>query len=371
MVTKQSMFWQLTLRALIRRRLHLLIILLAIAIGVAVVAAMTNLYQNLSDQLSQQFRQYGANVVVKSKKGSLRQKEVKAVARFFEENVVAYSLFSYKTASVEQKKIPTVGVNLKQLPKLYPFWRLQGKWPQSSQEVIVGKEAALKLALKPGKTVSFTDRQGSSTIKLKKKVSAVFESGSDDEAQIFLARGSLPNTSEGQVAYFSIIGQGQKLQQKLQAAKGKFSWIKMETVSRLATTESKVLNQIRYLVWLVAFIILITTVLGVATTLASLVVERRQEIALKKALGAEDEQITREFLTESLVLGLAGGIIGWLSGVVIAHWVSRVVFNALISVSILSFLLSLTVALLVSLAAATMPVRLALKIEPAVVLKGE
>lgn len=365
MATKRALFWQLIIRAIIRRRLHLIIMLLAIAIGVAVVSAMTNLYTNLSDQLSQQFRQYGANVVVKAKKGSLNKQEVARLAAYFKNSVVAYSSFAAQMAKVEQKPVVVVGVNLKQLPLLYPYWQIKGRWPLSNNEVLVGQEAAKKLALKPGKTVTlaFTSQKKEQP----KKVSGVFVSGGQEEAQIFTSL----TVAKPQTAYFSIIGQGEQLQEKLKLTKTKFPQLKVAAIRRLAVTEAKVLNQIKYLVWLVAFIILITSVLGVATTLTSLVVERRQEIALKKALGAENEQITWEFLSESLLLGLAGGFIGWLIGLVLAQWISKVVFNAIITVSALSFFLAFSLALLVSVVAATMPVRMALKIEPAVVLKGE
>lgn len=368
MATKRSLFWQLIFRAIIRRRLHLMIMLLAIAIGIAVVSAMTNLYANLSDQLSQQFRQYGANVVVKAKKGSLSKQEVDKLAAYFKDSIVAYSLFAAQMAKVKQKPAVVVGVNLKQLPLLYPYWQVKGSWPKSSKEVLVGQEAAKKLALKPGKTVTlaFTGQK-----EQHKKVSGVFISGSDEEAQIFTSLTASLTATKAQTAYFSIIGQGKQLQEKLKLTKTEFPQLKVSAIRRLAVTEAKVLNQIKYLVWLVAFIILITSVLGVATTLTSLVVERRQEIALKKALGAENEQITSEFLSESLLLGIAGGFIGWLIGFILAQWISKVVFNAMITVSALSFLLALSLALLVSVVAATMPVRMALKIEPAVVLKGE
>jgi len=365
MATKRSLFWQLIVRAIVRRRLHLTIMLLAIAIGVAVVSAMTNLYANLSDQLSQQFRQYGANVVVKAKKGNLSQREVEALAAYFKGSVLAYSSFASQMAKVEQKPVVVTEVNLKQLPALYPYWQLKGRWPANSGEVLVGQEAAKKLALKPGKTITLAFNGQKK--QQQKKVSAVFTSGSDEEAQIFT---SLTGT-KAQVAYFSIIGQGKQLQAKLNLTKTKFPQLKVTAIRRLAVTEAKVLSQIKYLVWLVAFIILVTSVLGVATTLTSLVVERRQEIALKKALGAENEQIIGEFLSESLLLGLAGGFLGWLIGLVLAQWLSKVVFNAMITVSALSFLLALGLALLVSVVAATMPVRMALQIEPAVVLKGE
>jgi putative ABC transport system permease protein len=45
------------------------------------------------------------------------------------------------------------------------------------------------------------------------------------------------------------------------------------------------------------------------------VLERRSEIGLRRALGATREQIRTQFLTESILLSLAGGAVGIIVGV--------------------------------------------------------
>jgi putative ABC transport system permease protein len=42
--------------------------------------------------------------------------------------------------------------------------------------------------------------------------------------------------------------------------------------------------------------------------------ERVREIGIRKAVGADDSDIRREFLAESLTLATAGGVVGILSG---------------------------------------------------------
>ncbi len=54
--------------------------------------------------------------------------------------------------------------------------------------------------------------------------------------------------------------------------------------------------------------------IGIANVMIISVIERRAEIGLRRALGARRAHIRRQFLAESIALGLAGGIAGVLFG---------------------------------------------------------
>ena len=54
------------------------------------------------------------------------------------------------------------------------------------------------------------------------------------------------------------------------------------------------------------------------------VTERTQEIGLKKAIGARKSNILGQFLTEAAVLTSMGGILGVISGIVLAEVISRI-----------------------------------------------
>ncbi|HEX5417090.1 MAG TPA: ABC transporter permease [Chloroflexota bacterium] len=69
--------------------------------------------------------------------------------------------------------------------------------------------------------------------------------------------------------------------------------------------------------------------LAVINTMIMSVNERTREIGIKKALGAEDSTIVREYLTEAALIGLLGGVVGTWFG-----WVVVTILNDVLAASL-------------------------------------
>lgn len=82
---------------------------------------------------------------------------------------------------------------------------------------------------------------------------------------------------------------------------------------------------------LVTIITLAGSGLSVMSTMTTTVLERRKEIGMMKAIGAQNNKIASIFYTEAGALGLAGGVFGYLLGFLMAQAVGKSVFNTFIS----------------------------------------
>jgi putative ABC transport system permease protein len=97
--------------------------------------------------------------------------------------------------------------------------------------------------------------------------------------------------------------------------------------------------------------------------------ERRGEIAIMQAIGAGRGMVATLLGVEISLIGLIGGLIGATAGVFLAKYVGQAVFHDSIEVSPVLPVLIMLAAVLISLAGAAQPLRRAVRLEPAVILR--
>ena len=105
----------------------------------------------------------------------------------------------------------------------------------------------------------------------------------------------LEEQDEVEVVELSISAPEVELQNYITIIKQDFPLIEPHLIKWVTQSETQVLGKLASLLFLVTSVVLILTMICVATTMMTVVIERRKEIGLKKALGAENSDIAQEF----------------------------------------------------------------------------
>ena len=138
----------------------------------------------------------------------------------------------------------------------------------------------------------------------------------------------------------------------------------------IVNSASSVTNTFTILLASIAGISLVVGGIGIMNMMLTTVTERTKEIGLRKAIGADAKDINLQFLTESFMLTLIGGIIGIALGWGAAWCITKFSGTAT-SVSMTSIILAFGVSAVIGIVFGYYPARRASKLNPIEALRYE
>jgi len=381
MMKNRRMFLRMITASLMRRKSRMLIALLAIAIGAAILSGLVTIYYDVPRQMGAEFRNYGANMILTPTGSRFTYDELKKATDLIKANeLVGATPFRYETVRMHEQPILAAGTNMEDVKKTSPYWLVEGEWPKQSSELLLGKNISESLELNVGDsvTVSFTPEnvaadQADNTLDV--KVTGILSTGGSEEDYVYMSMTDLESLAGAKgnidLAEVSISTSGEGLNKYVSEINSKVDALSASLVKRVTASETTVLSKLQALVFLVTAIVLALTMICVATTMTAVVTERRKEIGLRKAIGASDSSIIKEFMGEGIMLGGLGGVVGSIIGFAFAQTVSVNVFGSSISFRPLLVPITIIVSIAVTGIACLIPIRTTTKIDPALVLKGE
>ena len=334
-MTNTGMFFRMLFSAVFRRRSRAVMAVVASLVGAATLSCLAMICIAVPQQMNQEMRAYGANLIVTPLADSENGKSGidDAMVEHTTEMVSAkgsekHATYRYENVRVNAAPYVMAGVNPAQVRNLNHHWVVDGSWP-SAGKVLVGRDVADAMGLKVGGSITIGYRASDNAA----SSGQASQSGTDGTSDGQTSSGSTgaQQTQNGHVSSdimdtsgtefrvaasltpaaarirSSSAGRRRGQAHRLHARRGRHRIL----VGRLGPHRAGQQHQrydvdacqgaaghqdhrfrharitmLQTLFWIVSLVVLVFTLIGVGTTISSIVSQRRNEIGLRKALGA-------------------------------------------------------------------------------------
>ena len=378
---------QLVLRALAHRKGRTVLLLAVLAMASSLATALGIVSYSREKRVAEEVRKYGANLIiipesarldvgsgglnfgVIAEPAYLQQREVEdTLAR---SGLRAERSFHLRGAlQWKDADLMAEGVNFSDIRRLFPWWQLKGNWPAAG-ETVVGSDLASRLKLKPGDQLELAGKV--QTVRL--RISGIVSSGGEEDGLLFLALPELQQALglDGQLTLVRLMvtAGDDSLKKSAAALQLLLPSARVNEVRQTARTSEGLLAKVKLLMFMVTAVVLVSAGSSVAGTMSTTVLERGKEIGLMKAMGGTRWEVMLIFCGEAAMLGILGGLAGYLFGSAIAQFITRTVFSA--SAEFIPWFagISLGVSLFLALLGSVGPMISVFKLDPVRSLRGE
>ncbi|MBQ9685637.1 MAG: ABC transporter permease [Oscillospiraceae bacterium] len=428
------MFFRMIRGALTRQRGKMLMIALTIALGASLATAMLNVMLDVGDKVNQELKTYGANITVVPKAASvlnnlyeveggettegayLREDELGNIKTiFWAFNIVDFSPFIDTEVSLpgggtatmvgtwfnHYLSLPTGETLYTGVQNLRTWWDIEeGQWldevADGADTCMVGAALAKANGIHAGDVIRVNGRYADANL----RVVGVYDSGDDADEQIYAPMEIVQELSNTDgyltsIEVSAITTPDNELAIKAAKDPKSLSVSQYETwyctayvssicyqiqevitdsvaspVRKVADSEGAILEKTELLMVLITILALVGSGLGISNLVTASVMERSNEIGLLKAIGAPDRSITAVVLTEIVLTGIAGAVVGYFVGFGFAQIIGHSVFGSSIEMKAMVIPLVGVLVVVVTLLGSIPAVRTLLRLDPTVVLHG-
>jgi len=146
---------------------------------------------------------------------------------------------------------------------------------------------------------------------------------------------------------------------------------KVVTISQIVSTQIRANTVMKRISLIMLVVILVVGGASIANYMFANVYERRREIGIYMALGANSPWILKLFLLKALIIGIAGGTIGYALGSVLAMALGPRIAGVAVFPLPVYALYSVAVSTAIALAASAIPAISATRVDPSLIMKDD
>jgi lipoprotein-releasing system permease protein len=207
-----------------------------------------------------------------------------------------------------------------------------GKLDQISidrNSIILGKLVAKDLGVKEvGKKITLIAPNGSIHIL---KVVDFFNSGITalDQTRAYLHLRALqsildkPNQVNELIFKIRDVNQAESMAREISKDTGYYA----ESWQKAYSNFLQIFRMQSWITYMIVFAILVVSAFGIFNIMMMTVLEKKRDIAILKAMGFEDREITKIFVFQGLLIGLIGAVVGCIFGYALQQWLSSLRFE--------------------------------------------
>ena len=234
----------------------------------------------------------------------------------------------YEETIIKGKDVIVGGVNLEKELIARFWWDIaEGRFMEHDNEVIVGKLFSTHTETKVGDTLDVGNAKMLVTGILK-------ETDSPDDYMVFTSLKTCQTifNKQGKISMINVRAMCPKCPVGEAAVEinKKILGVRATSQMEIATAQSQIFQKTTALI--VSFVVasLIISCIGVFNIIMGSIHGRMREIGLLKALGASKTQLVRFFLYEAIIIGITGGVIGFVLGSALSHIVGPILFKDIV-----------------------------------------
>ena len=373
----RSMFWRIERRLLYANRGRVLVILIALGASAAVTSALLNLQVDAKHRITSEFRSFGANVIIvppgagsDSGSATLPQRAADTAAGSLSNRLSSGSADLYLIADVRttasSPPVPVVVAGKEQLNS----GGVSDSPSSDDPDCNVGTNVASKLNLKPQDKL-FIQTAGR---EVSCHVRSILSMGDASDNQVLLPLADTQRLAnlEGRISdiQLSIPGKPSEIAASLTLLQSRLSAASVRPIRQFTEGEAKIYSRISGILNATVAIVLVLTALCVMAAMTNVAMERKNDVALMKAIGGAARRVIRLFLMEATLLGLAAGLLGAAFGLVLSVWLGKSVFGVAAQPRFIVYPVSVVLTVLVAILGA-FPLRRLASVRPASIFRGE
>jgi putative ABC transport system permease protein len=323
--------YNISINNLKRRKGKMIFLVLGLAIGIATIVTMLSMTESMTLDIEERLDRFGANIVMVPKSENLSltygginvggvSYEVKEFAeadlsRIREikdsRNLGAVAPKIIGAVEVDGRKVMLMGANLEVELPLKTWWHLEGNPPVDDTGVILGPEAATALGLDIGDSFQVN---GQDFI-----VSALLAPTGGPEDSIII--GDLHRVQnvlgkEGKISLVEIAAfcRDCPIDEMVLQIAGQFPDAKVTALKQAVMSKMQSIELLKTFSYGIAALVIFIGSLLVFVSMMGSVNERTREIGIFRAIGFRRGHVMQIILLEAIVVGLIGGIAGFLFG---------------------------------------------------------